>query len=132
MDQLTTVKRTRQNWLLMGAAVLFVALAVVLCIILRPKTQNANAFRIRYGNGQTVTYPANGSVRIIIRNGVLCDEATGEGEENIIHIETATCPHRECMEQGRLDAETIQTRPLGPWIICAPHGVSIEYVGDGT
>lgn len=123
----------------MGAAVLFVAAAVVLCFLLRPKTNPANAFRIRFGNGQTVTYPADQPACIVIRDGVLCKEQTGEGEENVIVIENgaawmeyATCPHHECMEQGRLDAETVQSRPLGTWIICAPHGVSVEYIGDGA
>ena len=117
---------------------LFVALAVVLCLILRPKPTGAQAFRIRFGNGETLTVDIDDDVTVVIRNGVHVDRATGEGEENVIRIahgtawmETATCPHQECIEQGRLDGETVKTRPLGPWIICAPHGVSIEYIGGG-
>lgn len=133
-----TANRRKTNLLLLGAAVLFVALAVVLCLLLRPKPTGATAFRIRFGDGETLTFAADESIAVMIRDGVRVDEATGEGEENVIRIEngaawmeSATCPHHECIEQGRLNAETVQTRPLGPWIICAPHGVSIEYVGGG-
>ena len=139
MERQTTDNRRGINLLLLGAAVLFVAAAVVLCLLLRPKPTGAGAFRIRFGNGQTLTVGANESKTIVIRDGVPVGEATGEGEENVIRIEhgtawmeSATCPHHECIEQGRLDAETVRTRPLGPWIICAPHGVSIEYLGDGS
>ena len=41
----------------------------------------------------------------------------------------ANCPRGECMEQGILNAETARTRPLGSWIICMPHGVTVEYRG---
>ena len=138
MTRETTDNRRRTNLLLLGAAVLFVALAVVFCLLLRPKANGAKAFRIHFGNGETVTVPADETVRLVIRNGVLTDAATGEGEENVIRIEhgeawmeSASCPHHECIEQGRLNAETVGLRPLGPWIICAPHGVSIEYIGVG-
>lgn len=139
METKTTDKRIPKNLLLMGAAVVFVALAVVLCVLLRANTNVQNAFRIRFGDGTTVVYPADEPVRIVIRDGMLCNEATGEGEENVIRIEngsawmeSATCPHQECIEQGRLNAQTVQSRPLGVWIICAPHNVSIEYLGDGA
>ena len=138
MEHRTTENRRKPNLLLMGAAVLFVALAVVFCLLIRPKTTGAEKFRIRYGNGQTMDFDAYEPRIIMLRDSVLVDEATGESGENVIRIEngaawmeSATCPHQECVEQGRLDADTVRTRPLGPWIICAPHGVSIEYIGGG-
>ena len=122
----------------MGGAVLFVALSVVLLLVLRPKTGAAERFVIRYGDGQTLTVPADETRTVVIRNGAIADAPTGESAENVIRIEagkawmeTATCPHHECMEQGVLSAETVSSRPLGTWIICAPHGVSVEYVGGG-
>ena len=138
MEQRTTENRRKPNLILMGAAVLFVALAVVICLLLRSKTTGAKAFCIRYGDGQTLTLNADTTATIVIRDGVICEEATGEGEENVIRIENgrawmerATCPHRECVRQGELNADTVRMRPLGTWIVCAPHRVSIEYIGGG-
>ena len=138
MEQNTTENRRKINLLLSGGAVLFVALSVVLLLVLRPKTGAADSFVIRYGDGQTLTVPADETRTVVIRNGAIAETATGESKENVIRIEagkawmeTATCPHHECMEQGVLSADTVGSRPLGTWIVCAPHGVSVEYAGGG-
>lgn len=138
MTHQTTENRSKRNLLLMGAAVLFVAIAVVFCLLMRKPQGSASAFRVRFGNGTVMEFDAQKAQTIIIRNGTLVEEMTGEGEENVIRIENgsawmehATCPHHECMEQGVLRFDTVKSRPLGPWIICAPHSVSIEYIGDG-
>ena len=131
-------KRRIRNWILTGAAIGFAALAVVVCLLLRPKAGAADRFVIRYGDGRSLSVPAWETRTIVIRDGMLADEATGEGAENVVHIENgeawmeqANCPHKECMKQGVLNAETVQSRPLGTWIVCAPHRVYIEYVGGG-
>lgn len=138
MEQKPTENRRRVNLLLLGGAVLFVALSVVLLLLLRPKTGTPDRFVIRYGDHKTLTVWADETRTVVIRNGAIADEATGESGENVICVEdgkawmeTATCPHHECVEQGVLSVETVGTRPLGTWIICAPHGVSVEYVGGG-
>ncbi len=120
----------------MGAAIAFAALAVVVCLLLRPKARPAERFVIRYGNSEMMTVSAWETRTIVIRDGVIADAEIGEGEENVIHIENgeawmehANCPHRECVKQGRLSAETVEKRPLGTWIVCAPHKVYIEYSG---
>lgn len=128
-----------RNLLLMGSAVLFVALAVVLSLVLRSETGQAGSFVIRCKDGVTLTVPAYESRTIVLRDGNLVDEATGEGHENVIRIDNgsawmdrANCPHNECVKQGVLNADTVQTRPLGTWIICMPHGVTVEYREDGA
>lgn len=129
-------KRRIRNWILTGAAIGFAALAVVVCLLLRPKAGAADRFVIRYGDGQLLSVPAWETRTIVIRDGKLADEATGEGAENVVHIENgeawmeqANCPHKECVKQGVLNAETVQSRPLGTWIVCAPHQVYVEYTG---
>ena len=131
-------KALRLNLLLFGAAGLFVALAVVLCLALRPKGGQAGCFVIRSKTGETVIVAAYETRIVIVRDGVFVDERTYQGHENVIRIENgsawmehANCPRGECMEQGVLNAETAQTRPLGAWIICMPHGVTVEYREDG-
>ena len=131
-------KRRIRNWILTGAAIGFAALAVVVCLLLRPKAGAADRFVIRYGDGRSLSVPAWETRTIVIRDGMLADEATGEGAENVVHIENgeawmeqANCPHKECMKQGVLNAETVQSRPLGTWIVCAPHKVYIEFAGGG-
>ena len=129
----------QRNWLLMGAAVLLVALAVVLCLILRPRVGQAGSFVIRCKEEILLTVAADETRTVVIRDGALAENVTGEGHENVIRIEhgtawmeCATCPHNECVKQGVLNAETVETRPLGAWIICMPHGVTVEYREDGA
>lgn len=138
MERNTAAVHRKRNWLLTGAAILFAALTVVLCLLFRPKSGAAGSFVIRYGSGETLTVPAYETRTVVIRDGQLADAPTGEGKENVIRIENgaawmeqANCPHRECMEQGVLNGETVETRPLGSWIVCAPHRVYIELSEDG-
>ncbi len=141
MERKTVGDRKKLNWILTGAAIAFAALAVVLLLLLRQTPQQEETpavVVIRYGSGQVITVPVSETRTVVIRDGVIADSATGEGEENVIRIENgeawmeqATCPHRECVRQGKLSAETVQSRPLGTWIVCAPHKVTIEYAGDG-
>ena len=139
MEQKTTAAHRKRNLLLTGAAILFAALAVVLCLLFRPGAESADRFVIRYGDGQTLTVPASETRTIVIRGGEIVDTATGKGDENVIRIENgeawmeqANCPHLECVQQGRLNAETAKTRPLGTWIVCAPHRVYIELAEGGA
>ena len=138
MTEKTTGTRKKLNWLLTGAAILFAALAVVLCLAFRPKTGALDRFVIRFGDGETLNVSAWETRTVVIRDGALQETETGEGDENVIRIENgkawmerANCPHGECMKQGVLSAETAGNRPLGTWIICAPHRVYIEFAGDG-
>ena len=141
MEQKAVDDRKKRNWILTGAVIAFIALAVVLLLLLRPGTKKDSpsaSFVISYGNGQRLNVPASETRIVVIRDGTVVESATGEGHENVIRIENgeawmeqANCPHRECEKQGRLSAETVGTRPLGAWIVCAPHQVTVEYVGDG-
>jgi hypothetical protein len=139
MEQTSTKKRIQINLLLTLGALLFVAAAIVLCLVLRPKPGAGGSFVIRYGNGETLTVPADETRTIVIRNGAIANEATGEGDENVIRIENgsarmerANCRHEECVKQGELNAANAGTRPLGAWIICAPHRVYIKYREGGA
>ena len=139
MGRESTKNRIRINLTLTLGALLFVAAAIALCLFLRPKTGVDGSFVIHYGKGQTLTVPADETRTVVIRDGALADEATGEGDENVVRIENgtarmerATCRHEECVKQGGLNADNAGTRPLGAWIICAPHRVYIEYRGNGT
>ncbi len=141
MEQKTVGDRKKLNWILTGAVLAFIALMVVFLLLLRPGTKQDEkpaSFVIGYGDNQRLTVPASESRIIVIRDGTIVGSSTGEGEENVIHIENgeawmehANCPHRECEKQGRLSAETVGTRPLGAWIVCAPHKVTVEYTEGG-
>jgi len=134
----TTRTRRKLNWLLTAAAILFAALLVVLCLLLRPKAGALDRFVIHFANGETLEIPAWETKTIVIRDGRIVDSVTGEGDENVIRIENgrawmeqANCPHHECVRQGALTAETVRSRPLGTWIVCAPHKVYVEFAGGG-
>ncbi|SET35140.1 hypothetical protein SAMN05660297_02153 [Natronincola peptidivorans] len=58
-----------------------------------------------------------------------------EGKYNEIKINTdgvvmqkASCSNQDCLEQGEVTLDNINTRPLGGWIICLPNHVSVELV----
>ena len=128
----------RINLLLMGAAVLLVAAAVAICLLLRPIGGQTGSFVIRTKDGETRAVRADETCTVVIRDGRFADSPTGEGQENVIRIENGTawmeeanCPHGDCRKQGVLSAATAKSRPLGAWIICMPHGVTVEYREDG-
>ena len=77
MDRQTTGKGVKRNLLLMAAAGLFVALAVVLCLALRPKAGQAGTFVIRTKSGETLTVAADETRRIVVRDGVFVDAPKG-------------------------------------------------------
>lgn len=136
MERKIIRQKRNLNWILTGAAVLFAALVIVVCLLLRPKGGEGDRFVIHYGNGETIAVSASETRIIAVQNGKIVEKATEDGEENIIHIENgvawmeyANCPHRECMKQGKLSKETAKKRPLGTWIVCAPHRVYIELAG---
>ena len=138
MEQKQADNRRKRNWILTGAAIGVAALAIVACLLLRPKEAAPDRFVIHYGDGKTFEVPIGEARTIIVRDGEIVDSETGSGEENIIHIENgeawmehANCPHQECMKQGRLSAQTAPKRPLGTWIVCAPHRVYIELAEGG-
>lgn len=94
---------------------------------------------IRYGTEQVLRVPLEKDRTIIIRNGEIVTEQTGKGQENVIVIEngeafmqSATCPGCDCVRQGAVSEQNADLRPLGRWIICAPHRVSVEVTGEGT
>lgn len=135
-----TPQRThwKRNLILTGAAIAFAALAVGVCFLLRPKTGVLDHFVITYGEGQTLSVSMWETRTVVIRDGAVVEQATGEGEENVIRIEngeawmeSSNCPHGDCRKQGRLNTETVQTRPNGTWIICAPHRVTVEFAEGG-
>ena len=136
MEQKPTAKNRARNWIITIAAIAFAAAAVFVCLLLRPKAGSAYCFVIHYGDGKTLTVPAWETRTIVIRNGEIVPYATSADSENVVHIENgeawmedANCSHRECVRQGRLNGETIEKRPLGTWIVCAPHRVYIELSG---
>lgn len=138
MERNKADNRQKLNWILTGAAIVFAALAIAVCLLLKPKTGAADRFVIRYGDGKTVAFSAWETRTVVIRDGEIADRATGEGDENVIHIEDgeawmeqANCPHGECVKQGRLSEETAKKRPLGTWIVCAPHRVYVELAEGG-
>ena len=138
MEQTQQRTHRKQNLILTGAVIAFAALAVAVCFLLRPKTGVPDHFVITYGDGKKLSVPMWETRTIVIRDGEIVDCATGEGEENVIRIEngeawmeTANCPHGNCLMQGRLNTKTIQSRPNGTWIICAPHRVTVEFAEGG-
>ena len=58
-----------------------------------------------------------------------------DGKINRVHItpdevymESSTCDNQDCVGEGNVTHDNYETRILGPWIICLPNAVTIEYI----
>lgn len=92
---------------------------------------------IRYAREILLTVPVDEDRVLVIRDGRIEDEALCQGEENVlvirngsVYMSSATCPDGDCIAQGALNYATVERRPLGRWIICAPHRISVEFTGE--
>ena len=45
-----------------------------------------------------------------------------------VRMTQSDCPHRDCVTQGYVSFDNREARPLGGWIVCLPHRVSVELV----
>ena len=79
MERETDNKRQTRNWILTGVAIAFAALAVVVCLLMRPETEALDRFVIRCGNGQSIEVPAWETRTIVIRDGRIVVEGNRAG-----------------------------------------------------
>ncbi len=126
------------NFFLLSGLVLLVGAAFLIRFFACSDAAQSDMIVIRYNNTELLRVSASQTRDVVIRDGKIVDEATGTGEENVLHIgddgvvmASANCSNQACIKQGCVNAENLTSRPLGAWIICAPHGVTVEYVkGD--
>ena len=43
-----------------------------------------------------------------------------------VYMADSTCENQDCVEQGTMTGENVDTRPMRNWIVCLPNGISIE------
>ena len=43
-----------------------------------------------------------------------------------VYMSDSTCENQDCVEQGTMTGENVDTRPMRNWIVCLPNGISIE------
>ncbi len=86
--------------------------------------------RIKQGRDYYGLIPLNAPGEIVIRQD--------GGWENVIHIDkdsvmmhSANCPNHDCMKQGVMTLENIDTRVFQQWITCLPHQLSLELLTRG-
>ncbi len=83
--------------------------------------------RIKQGKAYYDLVPLNGPGEIVIRQN--------NGWENVIHIDknsvvmhSANCPNHDCIRQGMMTMDNIDTRVFQSWITCLPHELSLELI----
>ena len=121
--------------ILVGLAALVALAFLVRALIKRDRSEQVI---IRYGSEQILSVPLSEDCTIVLRDGTVAEEQTGEGKENVLVIQnggvtmvSSTCPGCDCQKQGTVTSDNRDTRPLGRWIVCAPHRVSVEVTGEG-
>lgn len=60
-------------------------------------------------------------------NGVT-NEITLTGDS--VYMSHSSCDNQDCVQQGDITLENLETRVLMNWVICLPNGVTIELVPD--
>ena len=74
-----------------------------------------NEYRhINLSEPQTVTVEQNGHTNEIVIN------------EDRVYMQSASCDNKDCIKQGVVTLDSIETRITGGWIICLPNLVSVE------
>lgn len=48
--------------------------------------------------------------------------------DHSVKMKAANCDNQDCIHQGEITLENVDTRILGNWIVCLPNQVSIELV----
>ena len=138
----------RKDFLILGGVAVLAALFFLGSLFFKPKPDNTTLptltltaqgidqsakaieeaesyLRIKQGNAYYNLVPLNGPGEIIIRQK--------QGFENVIHIDrnsvvmhSANCPKHECIAQGQMTLDNIDTRVFFQWITCLPHQLSLE------
>lgn len=123
--------RLSANAVTLLAVALLVLLAFAARILLRPSSTNGMTVNVYIDNElyRTLDLPEQGAAQYRI-------ETEGSGY-NVLELDSggvsmidANCPHKSCVDQGRVDAKNRESRALGRWILCLPHRLSVELVSD--
>ncbi len=139
----------RKDWLILGGVAALAGLLLLGSLFIKPKPDTtkmgtltlknlggidqskaaldkAESFlRIKQGEDYYQLVPLNAPGEIVIRQE--------QGYENVIHIghnsvvmHSANCPKHECIAQGEMTLDNIDTRVFFQWITCLPHQLSLE------
>lgn len=121
----------RRDWLILG----IVLLASLTLFLLRPSASTGGDAAAAYLRisvpGQTFApVPLTGSQEIVI------DQA--DGSHNVVEVfpggfrmKESNCQNQDCVKQGDVTLDNLQTRVLANEVICLPHQVVLELVtGD--
>lgn len=49
-----------------------------------------------------------------------------EIKDGHVHMADSTCENQDCIRQGEMGEDNVDTRPLRGWIVCLPNQISIE------
>lgn len=113
---------------LCAVLLIFAVLLLRACLASAPNAANGGQVNI-YIDGQlkeTLALPTEGETQYRVET---------DGSYNLLVLDSggvrmtqSDCPHGDCVAQGYVSFDTMKTRPLGGWIVCLPHRVSVELV----
>lgn len=117
----------RRDWLILA----IVLVASLVLFLLRP-TNSATDATLKYlritAPGQTFDLvPLDGDREVVI--------SQEDGSRNVVQVfrdgfrmKEATCKNQDCLHQGEVTTQNVETRALANQIICLPNKVVLELV----
>lgn len=140
----------RKDWIIIGGVAALAALLLVAGIFFKPKPDNTTLptltltkftgldqsrealeeaesyLRIRQGDQYYNLIPLNGPGEIVITQEEQGFENVVRIDRNSVVMHNSNCPKHECMMQGEMTLDNINTRVFFQWIVCLPHQVVLE------
>ena len=119
------MKKSTKLGILIISAFVLVALAILGITALNNSHKTATSNMIVYVNGEKYTTTP-------LVNGQTVTVRQEDGSENVIrmtdngfYMESSTCPHHECIDQGPVTLDNWQSRKLLEQVICLPNRVTV-------
>ena len=136
----------KRAWIISALALL---LALLLFFLFRPASVDSSDLLITIDQEpvalHTLLAPEQTGLRVALTHGEesLLDLPFGRpcqirilqpgGAENILRLtetsvwmESANCTTQDCVHMGEITRENLDIRPMGGFIICLPHGLTVE------
>lgn len=112
--------------------IIVIAAALILCVaaaLIFRAPAGGSIVRVRVDGEVYCEAPLNEDKTIVVeqQNGARNEICISNGS---VYMHSASCPNKECVEQGEMSEQNAASRALGNWIICLPNRVTVELITE--